>query len=47
MISEFSMADFNIAPLWKRVFAECIDFLLLLVVKLFVTLTIIENFELM
>jgi len=38
--------DFNIAPIWKRILAECIDFTLLLIVKLFVTVTIIDSFEL-
>jgi uncharacterized RDD family membrane protein YckC len=38
--------DFKIAPLWKRVLAECIDFFILLVVKVFVTLSIVDNFEL-
>jgi len=38
--------DFVVAPLWKRLVAECIDFVILLVVKIFVTFTIIDNFDL-
>jgi uncharacterized RDD family membrane protein YckC len=36
----------RIAPIWKRLLAEVFDFLVLLIVKVFVTLSIIENFEL-
>jgi len=38
--------DFKIAPIWKRLVAECIDFFILLVVKVFVTLSIVDNFDL-
>jgi hypothetical protein len=37
----------KIAPVWKRLLAEVIDFLFLLLVKLFITFTVIDSFELM
>ncbi|XP_035700637.1 protein FAM8A1 isoform X2 [Folsomia candida] len=36
----------KLAPVWKRFLAEVIDFLFLLVVKLFITFTVIDTFEL-
>ncbi|ODM92736.1 Protein FAM8A1 [Orchesella cincta] len=35
----------KIAPIWKRLLAEVIDFLILIVVKLLVTFTIVDNFD--
>jgi len=36
----------RIAPIWRRLFAEVVDFVVLLVVKVFVTLSLIDNFQL-
>jgi len=35
----------KIAPIWKRLLAEVVDFLILIVVKLLVTFTIVDNFD--
>jgi hypothetical protein len=37
----------KVAPIWKRLIAEAIDFVFLLVIKLFITFTIIDSFDLM
>jgi len=37
----------RLAPVWKRFMAELIDFLFLLLVKLFITFTVIDSFDLL
>lgn len=37
----------KIPPIWKRIVAEIVDFLILMIVKLLVTFAIVDNFDVM